>query len=67
MQRQSTANIFGQICQRVHFKHQGQTFRKEKYNKRTLLKCFAPGSTIDQLPVPTDKHDHNIWICNTCH
>ena len=56
-----------QICQRVHFKHQGQTFRKEKYNKRTLLKCLAPGYTIDQLPVPTDKHDHNVWICNTCH
>ena len=56
-----------QICQRVHFKHQGQTFHKEKYNTRVLLKCFAPDSTIDQLPVPTDKHDHNVWICNTCH
>ena len=56
-----------QICQRVHFKHQGQTFHKEKYNKRSLLKCFVPGSTFDQLPVPTDKHDHNVWICNTCH
>ena len=56
-----------QICQRVHFKHQGQTFHKEKYSKRILLKCFAPGSTIDQLPVPTDKHDHNVRICNTCH
>ena len=56
-----------QICQRIHFKHQGQTFHKEKYNKRILLKCLAPGSTIDQLPVPVDKHDHHVWICNTCH
>ena len=56
-----------QICKRIHFKHQGQTFHKEKYNKRILLKSIAPGSTLDQLPVPTDKYDHNVWICNTCH
>ena len=56
-----------QICQRIHFKHQGKTFHKEKYNKRILLKCLPPGSTIDQLPVPVDKHDHHVWICNTCH
>ena len=55
------------ICKRVHFKHQGRSFQKDKYNERILLKCLAPGLTIDHLPVPNDENDNIAWICNTCH
>ena len=56
-----------QICQRVHFKHQGQRFLKENYNEQILLKSFLPGFTIDTIPEPENDDDDTIWICSTCH
>ena len=56
-----------QICQRVHFKNQGQRFLKENYNQRILLKSFLPGFTIDTIPEPKNDKDDTIWICTTCH
>ena len=55
-----------QICQRVHFKHQGQLFKKNNYSKRVLLKCFPPGCTIDDLPESQHDDDNTVWICHTC-